>query len=200
MLGAATSASAKSKDKGKAPAKSKAKDDELYPLVEFFTPQGKEIVLVVRDEFRAEDNEGKLLARRVQIPLVLAWAMSIHKSQGQTIERVKIDLRRVFERGASCYYLSFTSVLIIIPGQSYVALSRAASMDGLQVIGFDATKVFMPLLSFSVDAHQKVRSRRTTKSSNGARTWSSPPLSRPRLSRLENFPGFSVTLPHDLID
>jgi ATP-dependent DNA helicase PIF1 len=50
--------------------------------------------------------------------------MSIHKSQGQTIQRVKIDLRKVFERG-----------------QSYVALSRAATLDGLQVIGFDPKKV-----------------------------------------------------------
>ncbi|KAI0089023.1 hypothetical protein BDY19DRAFT_164165 [Irpex rosettiformis] len=48
-------------------AKGKAKDEELYPLVEFRTSQGKEIVLVVRDEFRYEDNEGKLLARRVQV-------------------------------------------------------------------------------------------------------------------------------------
>ncbi|KAH9856877.1 hypothetical protein C2E23DRAFT_809694 [Lenzites betulinus] len=48
-------------------AKGKAKDEERYPLVEFRTPQGTEIVLVVRDEFRVEDNEGKLLARRVQV-------------------------------------------------------------------------------------------------------------------------------------
>jgi ATP-dependent DNA helicase PIF1 len=47
--------------------KARGKDDELYPLVEFRTPKGKEIVLVVRDEFRYEDNEGKLLARRVQV-------------------------------------------------------------------------------------------------------------------------------------
>lgn len=45
----------------------KAKEEELFPLVEFFTHQGKEIVLVVREEFRVEDNEGKPLARRVQV-------------------------------------------------------------------------------------------------------------------------------------
>lgn len=102
--------------KGTSKGKGKAKDDELYPLVEFQTPQGKEIVLVVRDEFRSEDNEGKLSARRVQIPLVLAWAMSIHKSQGQTIQRVKIDLGKVFEKGVSlcaCMHLTILTDIFV---------------------------------------------------------------------------------------
>ena len=81
-------------------------------------------MLVVRDEFRVEDNEGRLLARRVQLPLVLAWAMSIHKSQGQTIEQVKIDLRSVFAKG-----------------QIYVALARAASLKELHVLSFDPKRV-----------------------------------------------------------
>jgi len=99
-------------------------DAELFPLVEFPTPMGRETALVTRDEFRVEDNEGNVLARRVQVPLILAWALSIHKSQGQTIQRVKVDLGRVFEKG-----------------QSYVALSRAATMEGLQVLRFDPKKV-----------------------------------------------------------
>ncbi|GAW06344.1 ATP-dependent DNA helicase PIF1 [Lentinula edodes] len=108
---------------------------EKYPLVLFEYPlqdggYGSEAVLIKRDEFRVEDAEGKLLARRVQVPLILAWAMSIHKSQGQTIHRVKVDLGRVFEKG-----------------QSYVALSRASSIEGLQVIGFNPKKVI---------AHHKV--------------------------------------------
>ena len=41
-------------------------DVELFPLVEFLTPMGRETALVTRDEFRVEDNEGSILARRVQ--------------------------------------------------------------------------------------------------------------------------------------
>ena len=41
-------------------------DVEHFPLVEFLTPIGRETVLVTRDEFRVEDNEGNVLARRVQ--------------------------------------------------------------------------------------------------------------------------------------
>lgn len=74
---------------------------------------------------------GEVQASRTQIPLILAWALSIHKAQGQTLERVKVDLGKVFEKG-----------------QAYVALSRATCQDGLQVLRFDPNKVM---------AHDKVR-------------------------------------------
>ena len=48
------------------PKSAAAADVELFPLVEFLTPLGRETVLVTRDEFRVEDNEGNVLARRVQ--------------------------------------------------------------------------------------------------------------------------------------
>lgn len=75
--------------------------------------------------------------------------MSIHKAQGQTIQRVKVDLNKAFERGkklsrrvfTSSKTLNFPNALPAFLGQSYVALSRAATLEGLQVIGFDTKRV-----------------------------------------------------------
>jgi ATP-dependent DNA helicase PIF1 len=74
---------------------------------------------------------------------MLSWAMSIHKSQGQTLDRVKVDLSRVFEKGAvkRVYALFPIRYLLSSVGQAYVALSRATSLEGLQIKGFDPAKV-----------------------------------------------------------
>jgi ATP-dependent DNA helicase PIF1 len=59
-----------SKPRSKAPAREK--DTERYPLVFFSTPQGNEVVLLVREEFRVEDSEGNVLVRRMQVRSGLA--------------------------------------------------------------------------------------------------------------------------------
>jgi ATP-dependent DNA helicase PIF1 len=54
-----------------------APDAELFPLVEFPTPMGRETALVTRDEFRVEDNEGNVLARRVQASIFLSPSLVV---------------------------------------------------------------------------------------------------------------------------
>ncbi|TVY46714.1 ATP-dependent DNA helicase PIF1 [Lachnellula cervina] len=97
----------------------------LFPVVEFALADGTvRRMLMLPDEWKIELPSGEIQAQRSQLPLILAWALSIHKAQGQTLERVKIDLKKIFEKG-----------------QAYVALSRATSQEGLQVLNFDKSKV-----------------------------------------------------------
>jgi ATP-dependent DNA helicase PIF1 len=98
-----------------------------WPLVSFMQPDGTERHLLCQPEtWKIELPNGEVQAQRQQVPLILAWALSIHKAQGQTLQRVKVDLGKVFEKG-----------------QAYVALSRAVSQDGLQVTRFEPRKVMV---------------------------------------------------------
>ncbi|KAF8973676.1 hypothetical protein BDZ97DRAFT_384741 [Flammula alnicola] len=69
---------------------------QVWPLVRF---ENGRVLLCVPVEFTIEGFLGNVEARRMQIPLILAWALSIHKSQGQTLTRVKVDLGHTFEKG-----------------------------------------------------------------------------------------------------
>ncbi|CEP10115.1 hypothetical protein [Parasitella parasitica] len=92
-----------------------------WPVVKF--ANGKELV-IERESWSVALPGGLDASRRSQLPLMLAWAISIHKSQGQTLDCVRVDLGKVFEKG-----------------QAYVALSRATSLEKLQILNFDPVKV-----------------------------------------------------------
>lgn len=105
---------------------------QKWPLVRFAIADGTSRDLLCQQEsWKIELPNGEIQASRSQIPLILAWALSIHKAQGQTLDRVKVDLGKIFEKG-----------------QAYVALSRATCQEGLQISRFDPKKVM---------AHDRVR-------------------------------------------
>jgi ATP-dependent exoDNAse (exonuclease V) alpha subunit len=87
-----------------------------YPIVHLNS--GEEI-LVTPDNWTI-DGEEKVLAKISQIPLRLAWAITVHKSQGMTLESAEIDLSRSFGYG-----------------MGYVALSRLVSLEGLYLLGIN---------------------------------------------------------------
>jgi ATP-dependent DNA helicase PIF1 len=89
-------------------------DSNGYPIV--MLKDGKEIVVEPMD-WAVEEN-GKIKASITQIPLRLAWAITIHKSQGMSLDGALMDLSQVFEFG-----------------QGYVALSRVRTLSGLYLLG-----------------------------------------------------------------
>jgi len=104
-------------------------DDEDYPVVKGL--DGRKFV-ATPETWKVEEN-GKTVASIMQIPLRLAWAITIHKSQGMTLDAAEIDLSDAFERG-----------------MGYVALSRVKSLNGIRLAGFNdmALRVHEDILEF----------------------------------------------------
>lgn len=92
-------------------------DEENYPIVR--TVAGREIIALPTAWTIEED--GLVKARISQVPLRLAWAITVHKSQGMSLDIAEIDLSK-----------SFTT------GMGYVALSRVRTLMGIKLIGINA--------------------------------------------------------------
>jgi len=87
-----------------------------YPIVKIRS--GRRIEVEPMD-WTVEEN-GKIRAQITQLPLRLAWAMTVHKSQGMNLDSAVMDLSDVFEFG-----------------QGYVALSRVRRLSGLYMLGWN---------------------------------------------------------------
>ncbi len=100
------------------------------PVVEM---TGGKTITVETMEWAVEDS-GKILAKVIQVPLRLAWAITVHKSQGMSLDMAHMDLTRAFEYG-----------------QGYVALSRVRTMEGLYLRGLNARALEVHPQVLSVD-------------------------------------------------
>lgn len=121
----------KDNDSDKKPLKDKKPTTQKMPVVRLNS--GREVI-AEPEEWIIEDETGDVLASYLQVPLCLAWAITIHKSQGMTLEAAEIDLSRTFELG-----------------QGYVALSRLKSLAGLQLLGMNDMSLQLDPLARGAD-------------------------------------------------
>lgn len=109
-----------------------------YPLIKTFKG---ELIAAHNELWALEDNSGAVIASISQLPLRLAWAITVHKSQGMSLDCAEIDLSKTFEYG-----------------MGYVALSRVRSLAGLKLLGLNdlALKVNEQMIKF--DENLRARS------------------------------------------
>ena len=114
-----------------------------YPIVQF---RNGKIITMVPDTWEMRDGEKKR-ASIMQIPLRLAYAITVHKSQGMTLDAARIDLRKAFSEG-----------------MGYVALSRVRSLDRLYLLGINRTALMVSEEAQKIDFILKNESLKAEKS------------------------------------
>lgn len=114
--------------------------DNGNPVIK--TAAGDEIIAVPAEWTIEED--GEITAQIKQLPLRLAWAITIHKSQGMSLDAAEIDLRRPF-----------------LPGMGYVALSRVRTLEGIRLMGLNHKALVVNEEVIGLDKYLQKRSQKT---------------------------------------
>lgn len=120
-------------------------EESGYPIVKLF--KGNRKITVKKNEWKIEEedeitNEKKVLASVLQFPLRLAYAITIHKSQGSTFDYVNLDMTDVF-----------------VLNMGYVALSRITSTEGLWLKGFNFISLHTDVAVINKDIEFKEKSK-----------------------------------------
>lgn len=110
----------------------KTEEGQYWPRVRLASGDS---LTVTPETWSVDNDQNKSLATYEQLPLCLAWAMTIHKSQGMTLQAAEIDLSQTFERG-----------------QGYVALSRLQTLSGLTLLGLNPAALELDTLAMRADA------------------------------------------------
>lgn len=113
-----------------------------YPIVEL--KNGRKVT-IAPETWELRDGDKKR-AGITQIPLRLAWAITIHKSQGMTLDGARIDLRRAF-----------------VEGMGYVALSRVRSLDTLSLSGINKMALRVSEDALAIDKNLRSQSKKDAK-------------------------------------
>lgn len=114
-------------------------EDDGFPVVA--TLGGEEIV--AKPETWSIEDDGKVLASISQVPLRLAWAITVHKSQGMSLDCAEIDLGKTFEYG-----------------MGYVALSRVRTLNGIKLVGLNDLALQVNEQVIALDAELREQSQR----------------------------------------
>lgn len=111
--------------------------DTRYPVVELYSGQR----VTLKPESWSIEEEGRIKASIKQIPLRLAWAITIHKSQGMSLDNAEIDLGKTFTYG-----------------MGYVALSRVRTLEGIILKSLDKKALLVDPRVLEMDRELKNQS------------------------------------------